>query len=47
MPYKGEINPLKEGLNWIRGIDIEPILLDDEKIIAVEQSYQRQLKDLV
>ena len=46
VPYKGEINPLKEGLNWIRGIDIEPILLDDEKIIAVEQSYQSQLKDL-
>jgi len=45
--YKGEINPLDEGLNWIRGIDIEPILLGDDKIISVEKSYEKQLRNLI
>ena len=44
--WKGEINPLDEGLNWIRGIDSEPRLLVDEEITSVEKSYQEQLSGL-
>jgi carbamoyl-phosphate synthase large subunit len=44
--WNGEINPLNEGLNWIRGIDTEPRLLVDEEIASVEKRYKDQLLKL-
>jgi len=40
--YKNTINPLPEGLNWIRGMDTVPILLTDEEIENKFREFNEQ-----
>jgi carbamoyl-phosphate synthase large subunit len=40
------INPLPEGLCWIRSIDCEPVLANEQTIEASVQDLQRRLKTL-
>lgn len=43
IPFEEKINPLKDGLAWIRGVDFEPILTNVDAIDAKEQ----ELNDLL
>ena len=46
-PYpeiKKKINPLSEGLVWIRGVDFLPVLTTLEKIKKYEEEYKKKLK---
>jgi carbamoyl-phosphate synthase large subunit len=40
------MNPLEDGLNWIRGMDTVPKLVKDEEIDAVKNKYKENLKAL-
>ncbi|MFZ2153287.1 MAG: carboxylate--amine ligase [Microgenomates group bacterium] len=40
---RNNINPLPVGLNWIRGMDIEPKLIKDSEIEALRKNYAKQL----
>lgn len=44
VPYDNVINPLPEGLNWIRGMDVEPILVKDEEIQSYIDTFNNQMK---
>ena len=44
--YKNTINPLKEGLVWIRGMDIEPILIEENEIKSYESSFSKNREKL-
>jgi Phosphoribosylaminoimidazole carboxylase (NCAIR synthetase) len=41
-----KINPLREGLAWVRGMDFHPILTDMQKIQDSEDDYKRRLAQL-
>lgn len=41
--YNQVINPLPDGLNWIRGMDIEPVLISDSEIEKINTTYEEQL----
>ena len=34
--YKGKINPLPDGLVWIRGMDVTPVLTTSEELAKLE-----------
>ena len=43
---RGLINPLENGLNWIRGMDVEPKLVKDSEIEEVLKRYNEYKKNL-
>lgn len=40
--YKNVINPLKDGLCWIRGVDCEPKLISKNDIIKIKENFEKQ-----
>ena len=42
--FRNKVNPLKQGLHWIRGMDIEPVLIEEEKIKALEKTFSESRK---
>ena len=44
-PYN-VINPCKEGMLWIRGIDVEPILIHKSEINIKIKEFERLIQDL-
>jgi hypothetical protein len=41
-----KINPLKPGLAWVRGMDIEPVLTTENEINVFEEELKKRLKTL-
>jgi len=44
--YKNLINPLKDDLYWIRGIDCEPKLIYKKEIIKITELFKKQRSEL-
>jgi len=40
-----KINPLPDGLVWIRGVDFEPILTDLETIQGSVKDFEKRYQD--
>ncbi len=47
VPYREVINPLPVGLNWIRGMDKEPVLISDDEINKFIEKFKSQRQCLV
>lgn len=43
---KRKINPLKDGLAWVRGMDIEPVLSSLKEISSFEEKLKARLREL-
>ena len=47
LPYfKRKINPLKNGLAWVRGMDVEPVLTSLKDIEALEDKLEQRIKKI-
>ncbi|MEX0761267.1 MAG: carboxylate--amine ligase [Dehalococcoidia bacterium] len=42
----GKVNPLPEGLVWIRGMDVEPVLTDLDNVASLETELEQRRGDL-
>ena len=42
----GKINPLKDGLAWVRGMDVEPVLTTEKEILSFEHGLAARIKKI-